>query len=180
MLARLTTAFTLACVLAAPALAETATIKDFQGQWVGQVSVENFDNPDFPQSLRESGLTVTVGEGDSFTLEWSTVQRESGDPEEPDERVTGGEVTFVPSTLPRRWRADPQGDASIGKPEFFARMDGEALVVVAFTMLEDGKAEMQTFRRTVSGPAMSLSFTRVVDGVVVRRASGTLTRFASP
>jgi hypothetical protein len=171
-------AFTAALVL--PAAAQEATIADFQGQWVGPVSVENYDNAAFPTAIRESGVTVTLTEGGGFTLEWNTVQRESGDPEAPDEKVSGGEVSFVPSTLPRRWVAAAQGDAGLGKTEYFARMDGTALVVVAFTLLESGKAEMQTFRRTVEGPNMALSFTRVVDGTVVRRASGTLTRFASP
>ncbi len=170
-----------------PVRAQEASIADFQGQWVGQVSVETYDDPENPASVRESGVTVTPLDGGGFKLEWSTAETAASSADAPaDEghaeaadKVRGGEVTFKP-IAPGRWAGDPTGAPIEGKAEWFARFEGATLVVVSFNLLDTGKAEMQTFRRTIAEGAMALSYTRVTDGVVVRRASGALAKFAAP
>lgn len=159
-----------------PALADDAAIKDFAGQWVGKVTVETMSPTDFPTSVRDAGVTVTPGPKDGFSLEWSTVKRERGDPQRPDEAVGDTELTFT-STAPGRWTAGP-GNPSAGQALWTARLEDTTLTVSGYLVMEDGKSELQTYHRTLDGDALALNYTRVVDGAVVRRASGALTRFA--
>lgn len=155
--------------------ADEVTIDAFAGQWVGKVTVETTGPTDFPNTVRDAGVTVTPDGSGGFSLEWSTVRRESGDREQPDETVQDSQVTFPKSEKAGRWVA-AAGEA--GGTRWFARLDGATLTVTGFALLEDGQAELQTYRRTLEDDAMALTYTRVVDGDVKRRASGALTRFA--
>ncbi len=166
-----------ALLLTGAAAAEGATIADFAGQWVGKVTVETLGPTEFPTSVRDSGVTVTPGADGGFTLEWSTAKREKGDPEDPTETVQDTQVVFVPAGTEGRWRAEG-GDPANGQPLWLARLDENTLIVSGLTVTKDGEAELQTYRRTLENGALGLSYTRVVDGVTTRRASGALIRFA--
>lgn len=159
------------------AAAKDAAISDFSGQWVGQVSVETAGETDFPTSVREAGLLLTPDDNGGFTIEWSTVKREKGDPQRPDESVADVEIPFVPAAGPGRWSA-VGGNPAKGEAIWFARLEEATLTIVGFALLENGQAELQTYQRTLEGESLGLSYTRVVDGAVVRRASGVLTKFA--
>ena len=165
-----------AAAMVAPALADGAAIKDFAGQWVGKATVETVTPTDFPTSVRDVGVTVTLAADGGFALEWSTVKREKGDPERPDEAVGDTELAFIPAGE-GRWTAGDANPAD-GKALWTARLDDQTLIVSGYVIMEDGQAELQTYQRTLDGDAMALNYTRVVDGAVVRRASGALTRFA--
>ena len=175
MIARLT-GLAFAGVFAMSATAADPTIADFAGQWVGKVTVETVGPTEFPHSVRDSGVTVTPGADGGFTLEWSTVKRETGDPDSPSEKAQDTQIAFTPSGE-RRWRG-PAADAAKGEALWHARLDGATLTVTGFALVADGGAELQTYRRTLEDGAMALSYTRVVDGEVTRRASGALVRFA--
>ena len=159
------------------AAADGVTIADFAGQWVGKVTVETLGPSDFPTSVRDSGVTVTPDDAGGFTLEWSTAKREKGDPEDPIETVQDTQVVFVPAGTGGRWRAEG-ADPAAGAPMWLARLEDNTLVVSGFVVTAAGEAELQTYRRTLEDGALGLSYTRVVDGVTTRRASGALTRFA--
>ncbi len=120
---------------------------------------------------------MTPDAAGGFTLEWSTAKRESGDPQNPTEEVKDTQVVFVMDEAPNRWHAEG-GDPAKGAPIWYARLDDATLIVTGFARLDNGAAELQTFRRTLEDGSLGLSYTRVVDGTVVRRASGALTRFA--
>jgi hypothetical protein len=165
-----------AAALAGAALADDIGIGDFAGQWVGKVTVETMSPTDFPTSLRDAGVTVTPSADGGFALEWSTVKRESGDPERPDEAIGETQLTFT-ATAPARWTAGP-GNPVAGQALWTARLQDRTLTVVGYTIMPDGRAEMQTYQRTLDGDAMALNYTRVVDGALARRAAGALTRFA--
>lgn len=163
-------------MLLAPGFAQDAKLEDFAGQWIGKVSVETSGPTDFPNSVREVGFTLRPGPK-GFTLEWSTVRYETGSPDRPVETAQDTEVSFKQGPSAQRWEASG-GNPSAGKPYWYARLEGNTLTVVGFALLENGKAELQTYQRTLEGDSMGLSYTRVVDGAVLRRASGALTRFA--
>jgi len=97
-----------------------------------------------------------------------------GDREDPDETVQDSQVSFAKGTAEGRWISNP-ADAGT---RWFARLEGATLTISGFALLEDGQAELQTYRRTLDGNEMALTYTRVVDGDLKRRASGALTRFA--
>jgi len=157
------------------AAAESA-LAPFAGQWVGKATVETQGPTDFPTSVRDVGVTLTEDAAGGFKLEWSTVKRESGDPTRPDEIASDTVVDFVPAGE-GRWAAAP-GDPAKGQPLWYARLEGATLTVSGFAVSDDGKAELQTYARTIEDGTMGLVYTRVVEGAVMRRASGTLTRFA--
>ncbi len=163
-----------ALAMAGLASAETA-LGPFSGQWVGKATVETLGPTDFPNSVRDVGVTLTEDGSGGFKLEWSTVKRESGDPDNPDEKASDTFVDFVPAGE-GRW--DAGGDPAKGRALWYARLDGASLIVSGFTLTEEGRTELQTYVRTIEDGTMGLVYTRVVEGAVVRRASGTLTRFA--
>lgn len=160
------------------AAAQDAALGDFAGQWVGKVTVETMGPTDFPTSVREAGVTITPDAEGGFVLEWSTVTRESGDAGSPEETVHETEIAFKKAGGDKRWSAADPGDPAGGKPAWHARLSGNTLTVTGFALLEDGQAELQTYRRTLEGGVLGLSYTRIVDGDLRRRASGALTRFA--
>lgn len=164
-----------ALTLSGVASAAETGLEAFSGQWVGKVTVETAGATDFPTSVRDSGLTVTPGSDGGFKLEWSTVKREKGDPNRPDEAVTDVELNFAASGE-NRWLIG--GDLTAGQAVWIARLDDTTLTISGFAITEGGQGELQTYVRTIEDGTMGLIYTRVVDGVVARRASGTLTRFA--
>lgn len=156
------------------ALAESA-LTPFAGQWVGKATVETLGPTDFPNSVRDVGVTVTEDANGGFKLEWSTVKRESGDPADPSETASDTVLDFTPAGE-GRWAAAPADPAKGGL--WYARVDEATLIVTGFAITEDGKAELQTYVRTIEDGTMGLVYTRVTEGTVTRRASGTLTKFA--
>lgn len=157
------------------ALAESA-LTPFAGQWVGKATVETLGPTDFPNSVRDVGVTLTEDASGGFKLEWSTVKRESGDPNQPDEKATDTVVDFT-SAGENRWTG-PAADPAKGQPLWIARLDGTTLIVSGFAITEEGQAELQTYARTIEDGTMGLVYSRVLEGTVTRRASGTLTKFA--
>jgi hypothetical protein len=157
------------------ALAAETALAPFAGQWVGKATVETQGPTDFPASVRDVGVTLTEDGAGGFKIEWSTVKRESGDPMRPDETASDTEVDFVPAGE-GRWAAAP-ADPTKGSL-WYARVEDQNLIINGFTVTADGKSELQTYVRTIEDGTMGLVYIRVVDGAVMRRASGTLTRFA--
>lgn len=99
-----------ALVLSGLAAAADGAVAPFAGQWVGKATVETSGLTDFPNSVRDVGVTLTEDAKGGFKLEWSTVKRESGDPMHPDETASDTEVDFLP-TGENRWAA-AAGDRS--------------------------------------------------------------------
>ena len=157
------------------ALAESC-LSPFVGQWVGKATVETLGPTDFPNSVRDVGVTLTEDSAGGFKLEWSTVKRESGDPNQPDEKASDTVVDFA-AAGENRWTA-AAGDPAKGHPLWIARLDGTTLIVSGFAITEEGQAELQTYSRTIEDGTMGLVYSRVLEGTVTRRASGTLTKFA--
>jgi hypothetical protein len=165
-----------ASAIAAPAAAPD--IKAFYGDWRGTATALSETDEDFPSTKRDIAMTVTPTNLGGFTLSWSTLQRQKGDPKAPLEVLKATTVEFVPSVQDNQWRAKAEADPYTGGIVYFARLDGRGLTVSSFTITEDGKPEFQTYRRTVSGSSMKLEFSNVKDGKFVRTVKGQLTRSA--
>jgi hypothetical protein len=158
---------------AAPAAPD---IKVYYGDWHGTATALSETDEDFPQTKRDIALTITPTNLGGFTLSWSTLQRQKGDPKAPLEVLKSTTVEFVPSVQENQWRAKAEADPYTGGIVYFARLDARGLTVSSFTIAQDGKPEFQTYRRTVSGSAMRLEFSAVKDGKFVRTVKGQLTR----
>jgi hypothetical protein len=62
---------------------------------------------------------------------------------------------------------------------YWARLDATGLVVSSFTINADGKPELQTYRRRLTGKEMRLEFSNVTDGKLVRTVKGNLRQLRS-
>jgi hypothetical protein len=159
--------------IAAPAAPD---IKAYFGEWRGQATALSETDEDFPSTKRDIAVTMAPTDLGGFTLSWSTLQRQKGDPKAPLEVLKSTTVEFVPSVEENQWRAKAEADPYTGGIIYFARLDARGLTVTSFTIAKDGKPEYQTYRRTVSGNAMRLEFSNVKDGKFLRTVKGELTR----
>ena len=151
-------------------------IKVYYGDWHGTATALSETDEDFPSTKRDIALTITPTNLGGFTLSWSTLQRQKGDPKAPLEVLKSTTVEFVPSVQENQWRAKAEADPYTGGIVYFARLDARGLTVSSFTIAQDGKPEFQTYRRTVSGKNMKLEFSAVKDGKFVRTVKGQLAR----
>ena len=161
-----------------PAQAEV-TIKAFYGEWVGTAVSETEASVTFALTVRDIGVTVKPTDGGGFALTWSTVQRQKGDPNKPTEELKSTTVEFIPAGAANLWRAKDPADPVNGGTLYWADLEGQTLTVNGFAVDDRGRAEIQVYKRTLTLNGMELDFVRVVDGQVVRRASGKLTKFSN-
>ena len=85
-------------------------------------------------------------------------------------------VDFVPAPMPNTWKAKAEVDPYSGGVLYWARLDGTGLVISSFAINADGKPELQTYRRRVTGKEMRLEFSNVTDGKLIRSVKGSLRR----
>ena len=158
---------------AAPAAPD---IKTYFGEWRGTATALSETDEDFPSTKRDIAVTMAPTDLGGFTLSWSTLQRQKGDPKAPLEVLKSTTVEFVPSVQENQWRAKSEADPYTGGIIYFARLDARGFTVTSFTIAQDGKPEYQTYRRVVSGNAMRLEFSNVKDGKFIRTVKGQLSR----
>jgi hypothetical protein len=152
-------------------------INAFFGKWVGSGVSQTEESIAFQYSHRDLNVSINpVGNG--FSVAWTTVQRQKGDPTKPDEARKATTMTFVPIGRPNVWRATGSLDPMGGNAYSWAKLRGQTLTVNTFAIQPDGSYEMQTYDRTLSGLGMQLEFSRLVDGDVKRTVRGQLTKFA--
>ena len=169
-------AFVAASFAAASAAPNLPDIKPYYGDWHGTATALSETDEDFPSTKRDIAMTVTPTNLGGFTLSWSTLQRQKGDPKAPLEVLKSTTIEFVPAVQENQWRAKADADPYTGGVIYWARLDARGLTVSSFTITQDGKPEYQTYRRTVSGSSMKLEFSNVKDGKFVRTVKGSLTR----
>lgn len=152
-------------------------INAFFGKWVGSGVSQTEESIAFQFTHRDLNVTINpVGNG--FSVSWTTVQRQKGDPTKPAESRKATSMTFVPIGRPNVWRATGSLDPMGGNAYSWAKLRGQTLTVNSFAIQPDGSYEMQTYDRTLSGLGMQLEFSRLVDGDVKRTVRGQLTKFA--
>jgi hypothetical protein len=186
--ASLFASFLLTCLLIVtamqPSLAATpasAATKDLSidayfGDWQGKATATSETDEDFPTSARDIAVTVAASDLGGLLVSWSTLQRQKGNPSAPLEVMKSTTVEFVPAPTPNTWRAKTDVDPYSGGILYWARLDGSGLVISSFAINADGKPELQTYRRRLTGSDMRLEFTNVNDGKLVRSVKGTLRR----
>jgi hypothetical protein len=160
----------------AAAPAKSADIKRFFGEWRGTAKAMSETDEDFSSTNRDVALLIRPASSGGFVLSWSTVQRQKGDPAAPTEVTKSTTVDFIPTSDANRWQAKQQANVYAGGILYWARLDGDALTVTTFTIADDGRPEMQTYRRRIVSGRMKLEFSNVRDGEVQRVVSGELRR----
>lgn len=162
-------------LLAGGARAQNVDISAFYGTWEGNALSQSEISVHFQLTNRDIGVTVKPA-ADGFSLNWKTVQRQRGDPNNPSEELKATTIDFE-QVHPGLWRGADNGDPlSDGKPYAWAYIDHQTLVVSILQIYPDGAHEIQVYRRTLTGGFMELRFSRVVDGSKVRSATGRLVK----
>jgi hypothetical protein len=153
-------------------------IKAFFGTFAGSGIADGEDTTYFGVTQRDLDVRIAAA-GEGFSVAWTTVLRQGGDPQNPNVRRRATTMNFVPGPRPGLFRAVESGDPMMGDMLVWARIARSTLSIHLFTVLPDGRHEIQTYARTVSGNGMDLVYTRVVDGERVRRVRGKLVKNAN-
>ncbi len=148
----------------------------FFGHFKGSGISENADSIYFAVSVRDLDVNISPVDGDGFTIEWTTVTREGGDPENPKVKKKGTAVTFHPTDRPGVYRAKDEGDPIDGAPVWWSRIDENSLYTYMMMIEPDGSWQVQKYVRTVSGSGMALTFERIVDGEQARQVKARLVK----
>ena len=157
------------------AAAEDLPLTAFFGKYAGSGIAEDADSLYFGVTVRD--LDVIIGpEGDGFFVEWTSVIRAGGDPNNPDVRRRTTRASFGASERPGVFQAPADGHPIDGKPVNWAYISGNTLTVNVFVIREDGGYEVQSYDRTLTAGGMQLAFTRIRDGEAVRSVEGQLVK----
>jgi hypothetical protein len=161
---------------AAPATAQNLSIAAFYGTFQGNGVAENEDSAYFAMTPRDFDVAIAPADN-GFTITWTSVIREGGDPKAPNVRRKSTTRAFT-STGKGMFRAVDSGDPVKGEEASWARIRKNTLTVYAMTVDPDGTYQMQRYDRTLSGTGMDLTFTRTKDGERTRRVKGKLVKNA--
>lgn len=156
----------------------TLPIKAFFGTYTGTGVADNQDSVYFGVTERDFDVVIHP-EGAGFSLAWTTVAHQGGNPVKPKVKRREDRVVFVPGTTPGTWRTADEPDPFSGKPVTWARIEGTSLIVYVLTIDDQGRTELQRYTRTLSGGGMELTFIAVRDGERLRTVKGRLVKTAN-
>ncbi|HUI16657.1 MAG TPA: hypothetical protein VL244_03265 [Alphaproteobacteria bacterium] len=156
----------------------TLSIKAFFGSYSGTGVAENKDSVFFGVTQRDFDVVIHP-DGAGFSLAWTTVAHEGGDPAKPKIKRKQDQVSFVPGPSPETWRTAAEPDPFSGNPLIWARIERTTLIVNVLTIDPQGRAELQRYARTISGGGMDLVFTTYRDGERTRTVKGKLVKNAN-
>ena len=157
-------------------LASANDIAKFFGHFEGSGISENADSIYFAVSVRDMDVRIEPAANGGFTLNWTTVTREGGDPNNPNVKKKETSVSFLPAEQPGVYKAPVNGDAIDGAPVWWSRVDGNTLYTYMMMIEADGTWQVQNYARTVSGTGMTLEFQRIKDGSDIREVKGRLVK----
>jgi hypothetical protein len=163
-----------AMAIATAAEAAPAEIALFFGEFEGQAVSENAGE------IRKRDLRVKISPFESgFTVNWVSVTKRSNGKLKRKEYS----IDFLPTRRHNIFRSGERKDMFgnavpldplKGEPYVWARIHDDTLAVYALHVLEDGGYEMQTYARTRIPEGLSLQYSRVRDGEILRTVHGTL------
>lgn len=151
-------------------------IAAFFGSFAGNGLADGDDVAYFGVTQRDLDVKISSAEDGGFSVAWTTVLRGGGDPKAPNVRRRATTMSFAPGPRPGLFHATDNGDPLAGGMISWAHVSGNTLTIHQFDVLDDGRHEIQTYARTLSGGGMSLIYTRVIDGERTRRVRGNLVK----
>ncbi len=159
------------------ATAQDVPIEAFYGQFQGSGIAENEDSLYFGVTVRD--VDVKIGPLDQgFYVEWTSVIRSGGDPDNPDIRRRTSRADFAPGDRPGVFPAQDTGNLLAGEPVIWARIANQTLTIHVIAMADDGGYQVQSYDRTLTGNGMELKFISIRDGEAVRQVSARLVKVA--
>jgi len=154
-------------------------IRAFYGSFAGNGFVDANEADYFAMTQRDLDVRIEPAADGGFTMAWTTVVREGGDPKAPKVQRKATSLTFAAGPRPGVYRALDNGDPLGGGVMSWASIAGKTLTVRQLSVLPDGRYDIQVYARTLSGTGMDLVYTRVVDGEARRRVRGKLVKNAN-
>ncbi len=161
----------------APAVSQDLKLDAFFGTFKGSGVAENKDSLYFGVTVRDLDVTIQPA-GDGFDIEWTTVIRRGGDPNNPNVRRKTQKMTFVPAPSAGVYKSTTPADPLAGQPLAWARIQDTALIINVFSIGENGSYEVQSYIRNLVPQGMAFTFQRIRDGEPVRTVKGNLIKFA--
>jgi hypothetical protein len=160
-----------------PGSAAAQDYAPFLGHWKGTGISETDESVYFAETMRDMDVVIEAEETDGFTLTWTTVTRESGDPENPDVKRSTATLTFRAAGEPGVYHAEPAGDPLAGEAFWWSRIDGMALHTYRLQLRADGIWAVQHYIREITSEGMRLTYTRIADGEPARAVRGRLIKY---
>jgi hypothetical protein len=171
----------MAFALAAPVVAaDTASqLKDQMGTYLGRATVRDADTNRTEE--REIDVVISPFKGNGFRIRWVNVTLVDGRRDVPGVKRRVSELAFVPGKRPGFFVEAPEGNVFVereevtplgGDPVRWAVLDADALHVLSFVVLDDGRYELQSYTRRRTAAGLELHYERVVDGKRLRAIEG--------
>ena len=174
----------LAIALPAPSpRAEPAGMKELLGVFVGRAEEQNA--ADGSPEQRDIDMEITPYQDDGLKVSWTNVTLVEGRRDLPGVKRRRDEITLVPAPDRSFFLAgvgyDPFKDREEpnpieGDPLRWSVVADQSLAIYSFTILEDGRYELQISRRDPLPDGVKLDFERIVDGEMVRHLTGRAVR----
>lgn len=164
-----------AVVAGAPAQAQDLAKEAFYGHFQGSGVAENSDSLYFGVTVRD--LDVQIGaEAPGFYVEWTSVIRGGGDPNNPDVKRRTARMSFIPTANPGIFNAtdaqDPHSPQGLG----WASISERTLSIHVMRITDTGGYSIQTYNRTLDGTGMRLQFVNVANGEPQREVDARLVK----
>ena len=154
--------------------AQALPVDAFYGHFQGSGIAENDDSLYFGVTVRD--LDVRIGpEGNGFYVEWTSVIRGGGDPNNPDVRKRTQRIAFSPSERPNVFTTASATNPMDGGL-VWARIVDQTLTVNVMRISQNGSYTVQTYDRTLSGNGMTLNFINTTDGEPRRSVEARLVK----
>ena len=172
-----------ACLVAAllfphDARAENIKLAGFFGTFKGNGVSENRDSIYFGITVRDLDVKIEPA-GDGFAVDWTTVIRRGGDPNNPKVRQKAQRMVFAPTGQPGVYRAADNGDLLSGQPYSWAHIRNASLIIHIMSVDRNGVYEMQSYTRTLEPTGMSFVFERIKNDEPVRTVKGKLVKYSN-
>ena len=161
-----------------PVAAQDLPLGAFFGSFKGGGVAENRDSIYFGVTVRDFDVTIQP-EGQGFKVDWATIIRSGGDPNNPKVKRKAQSATFLATDKPGVYRATDLADPLLGGKYAWARIAKQTLYVYALLIDHEGRYDMQIYERTIRPSGMDFIFQRVRDGEPVRTVKGKLIKYAN-
>jgi hypothetical protein len=161
-------------IVAPQAIAQALLVNAFYGHYQGSGVAENSDSLYFGVTVRD--LDVKIGaEGTGFYVEWTSVIRGGGDPNNPDIRRRTQRMDFKPgadvNVFNATGRDNPRTDGLA-----WAQIQNQTLSIHVMQITAAGGYVIQTYNRTLEGTGMRLKFINVANGEPQREVDARLVK----
>lgn len=167
-----------AALWAGAAHGQGVPVEAFYGTFSGGAVAEDAESIYFSTTARDAEVVIAPAD-EGFSVTWTSVIRQGGDPSNPSVRRKTSTRRFVETGRKGLYRAVGSRDPLAGGELAWARVKGTSLIVYLMVIDAKGAYQIQRYERTLSGLGMELTFTRIKDGEEVRTVKGRLVKNAN-